>query len=288
MNIRQSFTEIKPTVYLIATPIGNLEDLTFRALRILKEVSTIYAEDTRRARILTQHYDITTPLRSYHAHNEKGRLDEILASLDQGASIAIISDAGTPRISDPGDVIVPAVLEAGYPVVPIPGAAAFLTAIMGAPYALQSFTYLGFLPKQAKAQKNLLQRFLKTPEPLILYEAPHRLLETLQSLYTHLGARRVTLAKELTKRYETFYDFTLSETLDIPDLMGEYVIIIEGAKDALPLVEGDLIEHVTLMIEDGLSEMAAIKAVAQQRKLKKNVVYMAYQQYKQSQSEEGS
>ena len=288
MNIRQSFQETKPTLYLISTPIGNLEDFTFRAVNLLREVNLIYAEDTRRARILMQHYDIKTPLKSYHAHNEKGRVDEMLGALKEGQSLALISDAGTPRISDPGDVIVPAVIDAGYPVVPIPGASALLSALMGARQDVQAFTFLGFLPLQNKARKTLLSRFKETPETLVFYEAPHRILATLKALYEAFGSRQVTLAKELTKKFETFYDFTLQETIEIPEIRGEYVIIIEGAKAMIPLTQEDMLEHVQLLIEDGYSEMDAIKEVANIRKLKKNVVYMAFQQHKQSSTEEGS
>lgn len=288
MKIRQSFQDIRPTLYLISTPIGNLEDFTFRAVNILKSVEVIYAEDTRRARILMQHYDIKTPLKSYHAHNEKGRVLEMISALDEGASLALISDAGTPRISDPGDVIVPAVIDAGYPVVPIPGASAVLSALMGATQDVQKFIFLGFIPMQNKARKALLGRLKELPETMVFYEAPHRLLATLSALYEAFGSRQVTLAKELTKKFETFYDFTLEETNEIPDIRGEYVIIVEGAKAMTPLTQDDMIEHVTLLIEDGMSEMDAIKEVASKRKLKKNVVYMAFQQHKQSSEEEGS
>ncbi len=288
MNIRQSFTQDKPTLYVVSTPIGNLEDMTMRALRILSEVSVIYAEDTRRARILTQHYQIKTPLKSYHAHNEQSRVEEIIQALEEGYSLALISDAGTPRISDPGDIVIPAIIDAGYPVVPIPGPAAFLSALMGAKESTQAFVFLGFIPQQTKARDALLKRVQAYPETLIFYEAPHRLLETLTHLHQRLGSRKVTLAKELTKKFETFYDFILQETNEIPDIMGEYVIIVEGAANAPTLTQTDMVEHVVLLIEDGLSEMAAIKEVAKQRKLKKNIVYMAYQQHKQSLLEEGS
>lgn len=265
--------------YIVSTPIGHLDDITIRAINTLKEVDTIYAEDTRQTLKLCRHYDIKTPLVSLHEHNETHRIEEIIAKLDEGKSLALVSDAGTPRISDPGDQLVKSLIEKGIKVTPIPGASALLSALVTSPFSLNEFTFIGFIPHQKKAQKLLLERIKNYPGVLVFYEAPHRLNQTLLVLYQTLGERRVSTAKELTKMYETHHHFNLSETTHFDDIKGEYVIMVEGFSGVIELPD-DYLEHYEILRADGWEEKDAIKEVARLRKVPKNTVYMAVQNAK--------
>lgn len=287
MDIQQSFKENKPTLYIVATPIGNLEDITYRAVNILKTVDVIYAEDTRTSGVLLKHYNIETHMKSYHKHNERARNDTIIEALNEGKYIALISDAGTPLISDPGETLVQDVINAHFPVVSIPGPSAFLAALTASPLPTHPFVFYGFLPAKESAQKKQLSQLKNYPETLIFYEAPHRINQTLKTLYEVFGNRRVTLARELTKRYEEYHHFTLKEHASIIDLKGEMVIIVEGAQTEAPLSKDDAIAHIELLIEDGISEKEAIKTAAKARNMKKNEVYMAYQNHKKRNDHNG-
>jgi 16S rRNA (cytidine1402-2'-O)-methyltransferase len=287
MTIQHSFKEDKPTLYIVATPIGNLEDITYRAVNILKTVDVIYAEDTRTSGILLKHYGIETHMKSYHKHNERARNDTIIEALNEGKYIALISDAGTPLISDPGETLVHDVIQANYPVVSIPGPSAFLTALTASPITTHPFLFHGFLPAKENAQKKQLSRLKDYTETLIFYEAPHRINQTLKTMYDVFGSRRVTLARELTKHYEEYRHFTLDEHASINDLKGEMVIIVEGSHDEKPLSKDDAITHIELLIDDGLSEKEAIKTAAKTRDMKKNEVYMAYQNHKKRNDHNG-
>src|SRR5688572_169005 len=193
------------TLYLVATPIGNLEDMTLRALRILREVSLIAAEDTRTSRVLLNHFEIKTPLTSYHEFNKTAKLQNIYDALAVG-DVALISDAGTPGISDPGYELVQGAIEQGYPVIPIPGASAVITALMASGLPTDSFIYAGFLPKKAAGCRSLLESFKQEKRTLIVYESPHRIVETLQIVIEVMGASRpVCVAREMTKHYEEFF-----------------------------------------------------------------------------------
>jgi 16S rRNA (cytidine1402-2'-O)-methyltransferase len=267
------------SLMIVSTPIGNLEDITFRAINVLKSVSTIYAEDTRQTLKIMRHYQIETPLLSLHEHNEKSRIEEIKAKLDDGLDVALVSDAGTPRISDPGDLVVKELIEAGYKIVPIPGASAIMAALVTAPFNLNEFTFFGFIPHQNKKQKELFDRIKHYPGVLVFYEAPHRVNATLKTLFDHLGPRVAVTARELTKIYETIDHFTLSEQMEIAQPKGEYVIMVKGFSGTLELPE-DYLEHVDILISDGWSEKDAIKEVASLRKIPKNTVYMAVQNAK--------
>ena len=191
------------TLYLVATPIGNLEDITLRALRILREVSLIAAEDTRHTRKLLTHFEISTPMTSYHEHSGPARTEAVVAALATG-DVALVSDAGTPLLSDPGQALVRAALAAGHAVVPIPGPSAAIAALVASGLSTDQFTFLGFLPRKSSERRALLARFVQAPETLILYEAPHRLLACLDDLLAVLGDRQATLARELTKVHEEF------------------------------------------------------------------------------------
>ena len=220
------------TLYLVATPIGNLEDITLRALRILREVSLIAAEDTRHTRKLLTHFGITTPTISYHEHSPHERIERLLAALVVG-DIAVVSDAGTPAISDPGQELVLAVLAAGYPVTAIPGPVAAITALIASGLPTDSFTYLGFLPRRSRERRQALAPFIAAPQTLVFYEAPHRLLECLDDLCATLGDRQATLARELTKLHEEWLRGSLGELrarCAATSPRGEYTLVVAGAQ----------------------------------------------------------
>jgi len=224
------------TLYIVPTPIGNLEDITLRALRVLGEVALIAAEDTRTTGNLLRHYGIKTPLTSYHEHNKLTKLDVILTALQSG-DVALVSDAGTPGLSDPGYELIRAVIERGFPIVPLPGPTALIPALVSSGLPADSFVYLGFLPRRAGARRALLESICHEPRTLALYEAPHRLLETLADLRAILGPRQITVARELTKLHEEIWRGTLDEALayfgrETP--RGEITLILAGASPAVP------------------------------------------------------
>lgn len=279
MNTISSFQDTRGRLYVIATPIGNLDDMTLRAIQTLKEVAVIYAEDTRHSAPLCAHFEITAPLRSYHEHNETQRCEEALLFLNEGKSIALISDAGTPRISDPGHALVCAVSDAGYPVIPIPGASALLAALVAVPFQVTPFTFIGFLPTQKTALEKTLEPYRHLNHTLIFYEAPHRIHATLDALYERLGDRKIMCARELTKRFETFYHGTLSDDFSSLPRKGEYVIIVEGFKEAALSTDAALLENIERLLALGEDPMSAIKMTAKAAGLKKGTVYTLYQHH---------
>lgn len=226
------------TLYIVATPIGNLADITLRAIETLKKVDLIAAEDTRHSAFLLQHHAITTPMLAYHEHSGDGQTDKLLTLLQEGKSIALISDAGTPLISDPGYRLVQKIHQVGGQVVPIPGASALLSALCVSGLATDQFTFIGFLPAKVKARQDALALLAARSETLIFYEAPHRILAMLEDVNSVLGAqRRVTLARELTKTFETIRQLSAEAMLswvaeDTNQQRGELVIIVEGAIEA--------------------------------------------------------
>ncbi len=217
------------SLYLIATPIGNLEDITLRALRILKEVDLIAAEDTRHSGILLKHFEISKPLTSYHSHSNDRKVQQIVAELQAGKNVALISDAGTPGISDPAWTLVQAALSAGIEIIPVPGPAAFLTALMGSGLPMNQFVYLGFVPAK-KGRQTLFESIKNEDRTVALYESPHRIQKTLELMLGVLGPDRpIVLARELTKLHETFFRGTLQELLDSKEankLRGELVLLV--------------------------------------------------------------
>ncbi|MSV31845.1 MAG: 16S rRNA (cytidine(1402)-2'-O)-methyltransferase [Bryobacterales bacterium] len=265
-------------LYLVATPIGNLEDISLRAIRILKdEVDRIACEDTRHSRKLLVHYGINKPLVSYHEHNERDRGEELLAALLAGEKIALISDAGTPLISDPGYRLVAAAAAAGIPIIPIPGASAILTALCASGLPTDAFAFGGFLPPKQGQRRKALEAWAESPATLVFYEAPHRILEALADIETVLGERPVVLARELTKLHEEFLRGTarqVRDQLSSANTRGEMVILIgrgvAGLRDDRPLPEA-----VADAIRGGMDRMDAIKHVARQRGLSKREVYKA-------------
>ena len=227
------------TLYLVATPIGNLEDISARALRTLREVRLIAAEDTRRTRKLLAHYDIHTPLSSYYEHNKLSKLEEILASLAEG-DVALVSDAGTPLINDPGYELVLAALDAGCPVLPIPGPSAPIAALSASGLPADTFLYLGYLPRKTKPRRALLQDVKDDPYTVVFLEAPHRLLDSLQDMLDVLGDRQMAAARELTKLHEEIFRGRISEALKYfleHTPRGEFTLVVagrEGSKERWP------------------------------------------------------
>lgn len=230
-------------LYIVATPIGNLQDMSLRAIEVLQNVNYIAAEDTRHSLPLLQHFAISTPIIALHQYNERQRAQELLLRLQDGASIALISDAGTPLISDPGYFLVSEARLANIPVVPIPGPCAAITALSAAGLATDRFNFEGFLPAKTQARTQQLELLRTETRTLIFYEAPHRIVETLQDMEKIFGSsRRAVLARELTKKYETFRAGTLAELssfvqTDANQQRGEIVVVVEGATEVLPAVE---------------------------------------------------
>jgi 16S rRNA (cytidine1402-2'-O)-methyltransferase len=274
------------TLYLVATPIGNLEDITMRALRVLREVPLIAAEDTRHTRKLLTHFAIATPLISYHEHSPQARRDALLAALTEG-DVALVSDAGTPAVSDPGQDLVREALAAGFPVVPIPGAVAAISALIASGLPTDTFTFLGFLPRKPVERRAVLESVRAEPRTLILYEAPHRLPALLDDLLVVLGDRQMVAARELTKLHEEWLRGPVSTirahyTTATP--RGEYTLVIAGASaaetSALPADEQDqrspeeiARERLRALLEQGMRTREAASQVAQALGLPKRDVY---------------
>lgn len=275
-------------LFLVGTPIGNLEDMTYRAIRILNEVHMIAAEDTRNTIKLCNHFEIKTPLTSYHEHNLEVGGEKILAMLREGQSVALVSDAGMPCISDPGADIAAKAISAGYDVIPVPGANAAISALVASGLTPQPFLFFGFLSRNKKERREQINILKKQEETVIFYEAPHRLKETIGALHDQIeGTRKIVLAREVTKRFEEFLRGTLEEAVDwvqSNQIRGEFCIVLEGS-DGTYDEEEEVIwwqalsvqDHVAeLMIQKGLRSKEAIREVAVVRKLSRRDVYQAY------------
>ena len=269
---------IAGTLYLVATPIGNLEDITFRAIRILKEADLIAAEDTRHTGKLLHHFQIETPQLSYHEHNAQSRIPQLIEKLQAGQTIALVSDAGMPGISDPGYELVCACAEAGIIVSPIPGPAAVVSAIAASALPSDRFTFEGFLPAKGKARTERLTQLATESRTMVLYESPHRLLKTLADLQTHLGGdRRITVARELTKRYEEFWRGPVDEAIEHftkTEPRGEFTVAIAGQTTSpKPWSEEELRQHLNTLMAQGLSPSKASRQLAEQTGLPKRDIY---------------
>ena len=284
MKIQESFTKKQPTLYLVATPIGNLSDMSERGVKHLKSVATVFAEDTRVSATLLRHFNITTPLISLHAHNENSKTALVLEQLDEGHDVAFITDAGTPLMSDPGSVLVERVLKAGYYVVPIPGANAALAALTASGLMPHPWYFHGFLPVKTGARTKVLHQLRELDCTLVFYETPNRLKKTLAHIYDLFGERKACIAREITKQYETFYRFMLSESKDLPEMKGETVLMVSGAEKP-SYDKSDALTHVALLMEDGMSEKEAIKVAAKARNVSKNTIYMMVQNHKKMTNE---
>ena len=270
-------------LYLCATPIGNLEDMTFRAVRVLREVDLIAAEDTRNSIKLLNHFEIKTPMTSYHEYNKIEKAHYLIAQMQEGKNVALITDAGTPGISDPGEDLVRLSYEAGIEVTSLPGACACVTALTLSGLSTRRFCFEAFLPADKKERQAILEELTTETRTIILYEAPHRLVKTLKELLDVLGDRRITLCRELTKRHETAFATTLRGALDFYETQepkGECVIVMEGRsfreleeEKQRSWEDMDLQEHMDLYLSQGLGQKDAMKAVAKDRGLGKRDVY---------------
>ena len=266
-------------LYLVASPIGNLEDITFRAVRVLKECDLIACEDTRHTLKLLNHYGIEKPLISYHDHNEAARSAELIGRLREGSSVALISDAGMPLVADPGYRLVTAAVAAGVPVQPIPGPSALVTALAASGLPTDAFRFGGFLPAKSGQRSSVLEALKNEQATIVFYEAPHRILQTLADVDRILGARPVVVARELTKTHEEFLRGSARQILDVLQardaVKGEITLLIgKAAKhEASAADETSIAEAVSACESEGLSRMDAIKAVARSRGMSKREVY---------------
>lgn len=265
-------------LYLVATPIGNLEDITLRALRVLREVDLIAAEDTRHTGRLLKHFEIEARMTSYHEHSDARKRDEILGTLETG-DVALVSDAGTPLISDPGHDLVCVAIERGIPIVPIPGVSAVLTALAASGLSADEFTYLGFLPRSPSDRRELLQTVANEPRTLVFFEAPHRLAGALRDMAeTFGGDRRIAVARELTKLHEEFSRGTIEDAIrnfEATEPRGEFTLIVEGApaEDAGPWSDEQVQEALRKLADEGITGARAVKQIARIAERRRSEVY---------------
>ncbi len=270
-------------LYLCATPIGNLEDITYRVIRTLKEVDIIGAEDTRNSIKLLNHFDIHTPMTSYHEYNKVDKARYLVGEIQKGKNVAIITDAGTPGISDPGEEICRQCIEAGIEVSSLPGPAACITALTMSGLPTRRFSFEAFLPRDKKERQMILEELKAETRTIVMYEAPHRLKDTLKELLKHLGNRKISLCREITKKYEENIYTTIEDAIkmyEVNDPRGEYVLVIEGRdreKDEIEKQNNwmnmELTEHMNLYLEQGMDKKSAMKQVAKDRGVSKRDVY---------------
>jgi len=268
-------------LYIVATPIGNLEDITLRAVRVLKEVDLIAAEDTRQTLKLLNHYEINKPLISYHRHNEETKSEILIEKLRNGENIALVSDAGTPGICDPGEEVIKKAIEDNIEVIPIPGACAMINALIVSGISTKEFEFLGFLPLNKKLRRQKLKEIENSSKTIIIYEAPHKMKTTLGDLKEILKDRKIVLARELTKIHEEFIRKSIDELLsEIDTIKGEMILIIEGNKidteECKNFDEISLEDHYKLYEEKGLNKKEIIKQIAKDRNVNKNEIYMYF------------
>ncbi|MBD5393318.1 MAG: 16S rRNA (cytidine(1402)-2'-O)-methyltransferase [Lachnospiraceae bacterium] len=273
------------TLYLCATPIGNLGDITERVIDTLREVDLIAAEDTRNSIKLLNHFEIKTPMTSYHEYNKVEKAQQLSAQLLNGKNIALITDAGTPAISDPGETLVKMCQEAGIPVTSLPGCCACITALILSGLSTRRFCFEGFLPSDKKEKKYILEELKDETRTIILYEAPHHLKRTLQELYDVTGQRKITLCRELTKKFETVFPTTLEQAMSYyeeNEPKGEYVLVLEG-KSREEIRQGErsrweelsIEEHMAVYEKQGIDRKSAMKMVAADRGVSKREIYQA-------------
>lgn len=269
-------------LYIVATPIGNLEDITLRAIKVLKEVDIIAAEDTRHTLKLLNHLEISKPLISYHRHNEETRSEDLIKYLEEGKNIALVSDAGTPVISDPGEEVIKEAIKENIKIIPIPGACALINALIVSGFNAKEFTFIGFLPLNNKLRKEKMEEIKDETKTMIIYEAPHKLKATIEEFKEIIPNRNIVLAKELTKIHENFYRGKASELLEICDnVKGEFIIVIEGAEkkenEELEFLKDlDINEHYKYYEKQGMEKKEIIKKIAKDRKVPKNEIYKMF------------
>ena len=284
-RLQKGEQDMSGKLYLCATPIGNLEDITLRVLRTLKEVDLIAAEDTRNSIKLLNHFDIKTPMTSYHEYNKVEKAYTLIDKMRSGVNVALITDAGTPGISDPGEVLVAMCYEAGIEVTSLPGPAACITALTLSGLSTRRFAFEAFLPPDKKERKAILEELKSETRTIILYEAPHHLVGTLEELYETLGNRRMTLCRELTKKHETAFCSTIKDLLDFyqdQKPLGECVLVIEGKsreeireEEKAAWEEMSIAQHMEVYEKQGIARKEAMKLVAKDRGVTKREIYQA-------------
>lgn len=263
-----------PTLYLVPTPIGNLGDFTFRAVEVLNQVEVIFSEDTRITVNLLNHYDIKKKLIAFHKFNEEQKVGVVLSYLENGKSVAIVSDRGTPVLSDPGEICTKKVIEKGYNVVSLPGATAAIPAITASGLDSSKFIFYGFLNSKSSKRKKELEFLKNNKMTIIFYEAPHRIMEMLADLKDVFGDRKISISREISKKFEEIYRAKISEVMNmLTEVKGEFVIVVEGNKDVISFDDITIKEHVNMYMEDGLTEKEAIKKVAKERNMSKSDIY---------------
>ena len=266
-----------PTLYLIPTPIGNLDDISIRCLNTLKEVDVIFSEDTRVTSLLLSHFEISKKLVSSHSYNEDVTSNKLIEYLKEGKNVGLVSDRGTPVISDPGYKLAKAAIDNNFNVVALPGTTAFVPALIASGLNPQPFLFFGFLSNKSSKRKKELEDLKNYPYTLIFYEAPHRLLETLDDMYDVLGNRKICISREISKKFEEIYRDTLENIREqVKDAKGEFVIVIDGNYEEKTYDNLSIIEHVNLYIKEGYDVKEASKLVAKERKMTKSDVYNEY------------
>lgn len=266
-----------PTLYLIPTPIGNLEDISIRCLNTLKEVDVIFSEDTRVTSLLLSHFEISKKLVSSHSYNEDVTSNKLIDYLKEGKNVGLVSDRGTPVISDPGYKLAKAAIDNNFNVVALPGTTAFVPALIASGLNPQPFLFFGFLSNKSSKRKKELEDLKNYPYTLIFYEAPHRLLETLDDMYDVLGNRKICISREISKKFEEIYRDTLGNIREqVKDAKGEFVIVIDGNYEEKTYDNLSIVEHVNLYIKEGYDVKEASKLVAKERKMTKSDVYNEY------------
>ncbi len=269
--------EVKGTLYLVATPIGNLEDITFRAIKTLKEVDIILAEDTRKTLKLLNHYEIQKPMISFYRHNEGVKADYVLSLLEEGKNLALVSDAGTPAISDPGEDLVKLLIENNISIIPIPGAVACIQGLICSGFDVSKFVFEGFLSINKRCRKERLEILKNEERTMVFYEAPHKLKRTLDDFKEAFGEnRRIVLAREITKIHEEMMRVTIKEAIeyyDENDIKGEFVIVVEGAPKKEEVVKESIEELMQKYLSEGMDKKEAMKQVAREKGVSKSEVY---------------
>ena len=267
-----------PTLYLVPTPIGNMEDMTARAIRILGEVEVIFSEDTRVTQNLLNYFHIKKKLIALHDHNEDNSKEKVLDYLKQGFFVAIVTDRGTPIISDPGYKTVKYITDLGYHVVALPGACAFVPALITSGIAPQPFTFYGFLDSKVEKKKKELEKLKFISNTIIFYEAPHRIKNTMELILEIFGDRQVSLSREISKKFESIYRGSITELLPIlEEIKGEFVVVVSGFEESTDeLEELSVVGQVQFYVDNGMAMMEAVKTVAKERNMKKNDVYREY------------
>jgi 16S rRNA (cytidine1402-2'-O)-methyltransferase len=267
---------VVPVLYVVATPIGNLEDISLRALRLLKQVKLIAAEDTRTARQLLNFYDIKTPLTSYHEHNKRAKLGYLLDCLKE-EDVALVSEAGMPGLSDPGYELITAAIERGIPVVPVPGASAVITALVVSGLPTDQFLYLGFLPRRQGVRRRLLKSVAEEPRTMVAFEAPHRLLEALSDAMEIFGDRKAAICRELTKVYEEIFRGNLSQAIEhFRQPRGEFTLVIQGKAEQEPEISRQIETELQKLYRQGARAKEVVARLSESSGISKKKIYQAW------------